>query len=197
MLVPGGSLQPLRHSRDEVKQISTLYRGQAEVYVGADATEEQAKAIGPDVRFLHFAVHGLLDEKSPLNSALVLSTPSASNSTENGYLQAWELYQNVHWDAELVVLSACEAALGQEVQGEGLMGLTRAVHYAGARSVLGTLWGVDDHQTEYVMTHFYSEMQAGKSKDEALRAAQLHLLHSRGGASPFYWAAFSLDGDWR
>jgi CHAT domain-containing protein len=196
--VSGGLLRPLPFSRTEVQNAAELYKGHAQVYLGDQATEERAKAIGTDVRFLHFAVHGLLDEKLPLNSALVLSIPSDSDvGRENGFLQAWELYQSVHWDADLVVLSACESGLGQEFQGEGLMGLTRAIHYAGARSVLASLWSVDDRRTEQLMSEFYLHLKEGKTKDEALRAAQLDLLHSRAGASPFYWAAFTLDGDWK
>ncbi len=109
-------------------------------------------------------------------------------------------------DAELVTLSACDTALGKEMGGEGLLGLTRAFHYAGARSVLATLWGVSDASTPRLMERFYTHLKAGKSRDEALRAAQLDFI--RGGASsgaaavptsahPFRWAAFQLSGDWR
>jgi len=101
-----------------------------------------------------------------------------------------------HWDTELVVLSACDSGAGQAVQGEGLMSLTRAIHFAGARSVLSTLWSVDDRKTTQLMSAFYQNLRAGKSKDEALRAAQTAMIASQSGSMPFYWAGFTLNGDW-
>jgi len=197
-LLRGQDLHPLPFSRTEVQQIAALYPERSQVFLGDEATEERAKALGKDVRFLHFAVHGLLDERFPLNSALVLTAPRISSpGKENGLLQAWELYEGVRWDADLVVMSACQSGLGQELAGEGLMGLTRAVHYAGARSVLAALWKVDDQRTEQFMASFYRHLQRGAAKDEALRATQMELAKSRAGASPFYWAAFALSGDWQ
>jgi CHAT domain-containing protein len=197
LLTGGSTPRPLPHSRNEVEQIARLYPDKRGVYLGGDATEEQVKNIGTDVRILHFAVHAFLDQRYPLNSALALTIPSASVGRENGLLQAWELYQNVRWDADLVVLSACETGIGQEFGGEGLMSLTRAIHYAGARSVLSSLWEVDDGQTTQLMTAIHRHMRDGKPKDAALRAAQLELLQTRPGSAPFFWAAFTLQGDWR
>jgi CHAT domain-containing protein/Tfp pilus assembly protein PilF len=196
-LESGSRLKPIPFSATEAKTIAGLFPNQSRLFLGVDATESNGKSIGGDVRILHFAVHGMLDEKNPLNSALAFSTPTAPNDADNGFLQAWELYQDVHWDADLVVLSSCESGLGQEFEGEGLMSLTRAIHYAGARSVLSSLWQIDDRRTEQLMTAFYRHLQKGTRKDEALQAAQLELLQSRGGAAPFYWAAFVLNGDWQ
>jgi CHAT domain-containing protein/Tfp pilus assembly protein PilF len=193
----GSRLKPIPFSAAEAKTIAGLFPDQSRLFLGVEATESKAKSIGANVRILHLAVHGLLDEKSPLDSALAFSTPSAPSDADNGFLQAWELYQDVDWDADLVVLSSCESGLGQEFEGEGLMSLTRAIHYAGARSVLSSLWQIDDRRTEQLMTAFYRHLQKGKRKDEALQAAQLELLQSRGGAAPFYWAAFVLNGDWQ
>jgi len=106
-------------------------------------------------------------------------------------------------DADLVTLSACESALGAEIGSEGLFGLTRAFEYAGARSVLASLWKVGDEATLELMTRFYANLKAGQPKDEALRNAQLTLIRaSENGlparlALPVHWAAFQLDGDWR
>jgi CHAT domain-containing protein len=102
-------------------------------------------------------------------------------------------------------LSACQTALGKDMGGEGLLGLTRAFLYAGAHSVLGSLWSVSDKSTALLMKRFYGYLKAGKSRDEALRAAQIDLIHtaapglasSAGPSSPFRWAAFQLSGDWR
>ena len=193
----GFTLSRLPFSRTEVQSIAGLFAGHDLKYLGEQATEEHAKALGKDVRYIHFATHGLLDERFPLNSSLVLTIPSQpSQGQENGLLQAWEIFEQVRLDADLVTLSACSTGLGRELNGEGLIGLTRAFQYAGARSVLASLWSVDDYRTMQLMKRFYAELHAGVSKDAALRTAQLQLLHSS-AADPYYWAAFSLTGDWR
>jgi CHAT domain-containing protein len=100
-------------------------------------------------------------------------------------------------DADLVTLSACESGLGREAGGEGLVGLTRAFQFAGAHSVLASLWKVDDRSTAELMKGFYRHLKAGKTKDEALRLAQVELIHSADFAQPRFWAAFQINGDWR
>jgi len=194
----GLDLRPLPLSGREVKSIAALYPN-ARVYTGRDATEEKAKSLGPDSSLVHFACHGVLDERFPLNSALVLTLPEPkAEGRENGLLQAWEIFEGVRLDADLVTLSACDTALGREMAGEGLVGLTRAFQYAGARSVVATLWGVADLSTARFMESFYGYLRAGKTKDEALRAAQIDQIRKKTGAShPFHWAAFQLTGDWR
>ena len=190
----GLALVPLPFSAREVKSIAGLYP-QAEVYLGRDATEERAKSLGPEARLVHFACHGILDERFPLNSALALTLPDQkAGSQDNGLLQAWEIFESVRLDADLVTLSACDTALGREMGGEGLVGLTRAFQYAGARSVLASLWSVADVSTARFMQSFYGHLRGGKTKDEALRAAQIESLRD---SHPFHWAAFQLTGDWR
>jgi CHAT domain-containing protein len=116
----------------------------------------------------------------------------------------WEIVERVRLDADLVVLSACESGLGKELGGEGLIGLTRAFQYAGARSVMASLWNVNDQATAELMIRFYRHLRAGKTKDEALRAAQRELIegpieivdetgerHLVGASAPYYWATFS------
>jgi CHAT domain-containing protein/Tfp pilus assembly protein PilF len=202
----GVAFEPLPYTRAEIQDIAKLYPQQASLYLGPDATEERAKSIGKDVRYIHFAVHGLLDEHFPLNSALVFTIPEKQvEGQDNGFLQAWEIFEQVHIDADLVTLSACETALGKEMRGEGLIGLTRAFQYAGAHSVLASLWSVSDESTAELMKRFYAHLKAGKSKDEALRAAQMALIrtNSKSASSPsemshpFHWAAFQLTGDWK
>jgi CHAT domain-containing protein len=194
----GYALEPLPASRREVDEIVRLYPGRAAAYLGEQATEERAKAIGRGVRYLHFAGHGLLDERFPLNSALALTIPERPGEGQaNGLLQAWEIFEQMRIDADLVTLSACETGLGKEQGGEGLMGLTRAFQYAGARTVLASLWSVGDDSTADLMTRFYGHLKAGRTKDEALRAAQLEMIRARGTSHPFQWAAFQLAGDWR
>jgi CHAT domain-containing protein len=166
--------------------------------VGEQATEDRAKAIGKGARYLHFASHGFLDERFPLNSALALTIPERpAEGQSNGLLQAWEIFEQMRIDADLVTLSACETGLGKELGGEGVVGLTRAFHYAGARTVLASLWSVGDDSTAELMTRFYGQLKAGQTKDGALRAAQLEMIRARGSSHPFQWAAFQLIGDWK
>ena len=211
------SLTPLPATREEVNGICALFPGQVEKFLGDQATEETAKKLGKDVRYIHFACHGLFDERFPLDSGLAFSIPvKVEEGQDNGILQAWEIFEKLRIDADLVTLSACETALGKEMGGEGLIGLTRAFEYAGARSVLSSLWNVSDESTALLMTRFYGYLKEGKPKAEALRLAQLGLISSGKGhhpksvsphsslftphsdySHPFYWAAFVLNGDWR
>ena len=199
----------LPYSRREVERIAGVYPA-ASLYLGEEATEERAKSIR-DARILHFATHGYTDDRTPLDSALVLTIPEApAPGRDNGLLQVWEIFESVRIDADLVVLSACESALGRELSGEGMIGLTRAFQYAGARSVVASLWSVTDQVTAELMARFHRHLAAGLSKDQALRAAQLELIRepvriaTPGGqtvetraSAPFFWAAFQLFGGWK
>ena len=197
LLRSGYTLEALPATRVEVNGLARSFGEAATVYLGTDATESRAKAIRT-ARYVHFATHGLLDARSPLDSALALTVPSARREGEdNGLLQAWEIFEQVRLDADLVTLSACETALGAELAGEGLIGLTRAFHYAGARSVLASLWRVADGSTGALMAKVYGHLRAGRSKDEALRRAQREAIAQPATAAPFHWAAFTLSGDWR
>ena len=201
----GLTFAPLPATRGEVQRIAARFPSSATVHLGATATEERAKQLTADARYVHFAVHSFVDGSFPLNSALVLSQSGASSATDrdNGLLQVWEVFEQMRLGADLVTLSACETALGQELGGEGLLGLTRAFHYAGARSVVASLWSVEDDSTAELMTSFYGHLASGTSKAEALRAAQLDLVRGTGDpkgarfAHPFHWAAFQIFGDWR
>ena len=191
----GLALTPLPSTREEVLGIAALYPG-ARTFLGAEATEERAKSTGKDASYLHFACHGLLDERSPLNSALALTIPEhPGEGQENGLLQAWEIFEGVRLNADLVTLSACDSALGQEMGGEGLLGLTRAFQYAGARSVLASLWSASDQATADLMVRFYTSLTKGRTKVDALQEAQGDLI--RAGVPPFHWATFQIFGDWR
>jgi CHAT domain-containing protein/Tfp pilus assembly protein PilF len=194
----GARFDPLPESRREVLEIAALYSPKSEVYLGPEATEERATAIGTDVPLIHFACHAVLNERFPLDSALVFTIPEKPREgQDNGLLQAWEIFERVRIDADLVTLSACESGLGKETGGEGLIGLTRAFQYAGARSVLASLWKVEDKPTAELMKRFYVNLKAGRTKDEALRLAQIDLICSPGYSHPKDWAAFQLNGDWK
>jgi CHAT domain-containing protein len=200
----------LPQSRREVEGIATLFPpDRRRTYLDREASEERAKAVGKDAQIVHFATHGFVDDRSPFDSGLVLSIPEElAEGRDNGLLQVWEIFESVRLDADLVVLSACETGIGEIRGGEGIIGLTRAFQYAGARSVLASLWRVEDEATAELMQRFYRHLRAGKAKDEALRAAQLELIQrplrvpdGRGGwsernaAAPYFWAALQLVGD--
>jgi CHAT domain-containing protein/Tfp pilus assembly protein PilF len=195
----GMRLDPLPGTRAEVQALGALFPDDAQIFLGAEATEERAKAAGPERTFVHFACHALVNERFPLESALVLSIPEhPREGQDNGLLQAWEIFEQVRLDADLVTLAACDSALGKEQAGEGLLGLTRAFQYAGARSVVASLWSVDDSSTSVLMKRFYGHLKLGETKDEALRAAQLDLIRGPAAIShPYHWAAFQLTGDWK
>lgn len=194
----GLELLPLPGSRREVEMLRRLFPEGARVYVGADASEGRARHAGTEPSLLHFACHAMADEVSPLDSSLVLSLPDTWKPGQpNGLLQAWEILEGMRVDADLVTLSACSTALGRELSGEGMVGLTRAFHYAGARSVLASLWPVDDAATAELMGRFYRHLREGESKDRSLREAQVEMLRLARFSHPALWGAFQLSGDWR
>jgi CHAT domain-containing protein/tetratricopeptide (TPR) repeat protein len=187
---------PLPASRTEVEALARLYGGSSRIHLGAGATEESAKAVGKDASLLHFACHGLADPDAPLESSLVLTLPDRlDRGPDNGLLQAWEVFEQMRIDADLVTLSACRTALGRAADGEGILGLTRAFQYAGARSVLASLWQVGDDASASLMLDFYARLKGGRSKDDALRAAQVRMLRRPTSRHPSHWAAFQIIGD--
>ncbi len=146
-------------------------------------------------RVVHFATHGILNAEEPALSGVALSAVNESGDPIDGFLRAHEVF-NLDLSAELVVLGACNTALGRQVRGEGLIGLTRGFMYAGAPSVMVTLWSVSDRGTAEFMRSFYSALLAqGLSPSAALRRAQLELRQTH--PQPFYWAGFVLQGEWR
>ena len=166
--------------------------------LGFDAT--RSVAIGGDLasyQMIHFATHGLIDSRRPELSSLVLSLVDERGEPQNGFLRLHDVY-NLELNADLVVLSACQTALGQEIRGEGLIGLTRGFMYAGAARVLASLWSVDDRATSLLMERFYRHMISGRmSPAAALRQAQVEMSRDPSWGAPYYWAGFSLQGEWR
>ncbi|MGH2627413.1 MAG: CHAT domain-containing protein, partial [Anaerolineales bacterium] len=128
----------------------------------------------------------------PELTALVLT--SRGDSGEDGLLHAYEIF-DLKLQAEIVVLSGCDTALGREVSGEGLIGLTQALFFAGAHSVVVSLWPVADSASPFLMPEFYRRLELGETKAEALRQTKLAMLGTDRWAHPFYWAQFVLLGD--
>jgi CHAT domain-containing protein len=159
-----------------------------------------ATATGPELgryRYVHFATHGYFDSEHPSLSGLVLSLVDEHGRPQDGFLGANEIY-NLKLPAELVVLSACETGLGKEVKGEGLVGLTRGFMYAGAARVVVSLWSVSDQATSELMQRFYKRLLQDKQRPAAaMRAAQVEMLRQPRWQQPYYWAAFTLQGEWR
>ncbi|MBI4905413.1 MAG: CHAT domain-containing protein [Acidobacteria bacterium] len=185
---------PLPNARREVEAIRmTLGGSQAKVYEGASAREQVLKQEQLEkYRYLHFAVHGLLDAERPARSGLVLARQP--EDSEDGLLQAREiaLFQ---LSADVVTLSACESGLGEVVDGEGVLGLSRAFLHAGARGLVVSLWNVNDAASAELMTGFYGNLKKGMTGAEALRRAKLGLIRQGGvWGHPYYWAPFVYIG---
>jgi len=192
-----GGLAPLPGSRREAELVAAAFAPRSVLRLGAAATEAAVKQVPRDTAILHLATHGVVNERNPLDSALVLSAPAAGDADDNGLLQAWEIFEHVRVDADLVVLSACDTGLGRAFSGEGLLGLTRAFQFAGARVVAASLWTAPDEATAHLMDAFYAELRRGTAVDQALARAQRRLLGRPETAHPYFWAGFVLDGDAR
>jgi CHAT domain-containing protein len=191
----GGELAPLPQTRIEADGIAALVPSDRRtVLLGADAREGTVSA--PDFlgrfRLLHFATHGLVDERRPERSSLALSFPA--DPSEDGYLQAAEIYR-LRLQADLVTLSACETGLGRMVRGEGVLGLPRAFFFAGTPRVIVSLWSVSDRSTADLMVGLYRQLlQEGAAPAVALGRAKRTLREGVEFAHPFYWAPFVLMG---
>lgn len=207
----GLDLSPLPFSRLEVESIARLFPGQVSAFLGSEATEERVKSLPRNTRIVHFATHGFADEHLPMNSGLVLTAPDRKDElAEDGFLQAWEIFESVRLDADLVVLSACDSGRGKELGGEGLLSLTRAFQFAGARAVVASLWKVADQGASELMVRFYRKLRSGSPTADALRQAQIEAiatipwLRSTSAettdadlSNHMAWAAFEVFGDWQ
>ncbi len=192
-------LTRLLYSRQEAEAIMAVTPSGKGLKV-LDFSANRAAARSPSLaqfQIVHFATHGLLDNKHPELSGLVFSMVNRQGKPQDGFLQLADIY-NLNLPVELVVLSACETGLGEEVSGEGLIGLTRGFMYAGARRVVASLWSVSDVGTSELMAHFYKAMERDKLRPAAgLRAAQIQMRKQKQWRSPYYWAAFQLQGEWK
>jgi CHAT domain-containing protein/Tfp pilus assembly protein PilF len=189
----------LRFSRQEAEAIAALAPPDGTLKA-VDFAASRATATSPELaryRVLHFATHGLLNSQRPELSGVVLSLVDEQGQPQDGFLRLHEIY-NLRLGAELVVLSACRTALGREVRGEGLIGLTRGFMYAGAPRVVASLWGIDDRATAELMRRFYEGvLKGGQRPAAALRAAQVSMWKEGRWRSPHYWAGFVALGEWR
>ena len=182
----GSSTYDLPWAEREAVVITSGQRRSA-VLTGSKATETAVKRLGGQFRYIHFATHGTFDAERPLSSGLLL----AKDRENDGRLTVGELY-DLHLPADLVTLSACETALGTVASGDDVVGFTRGFLYAGASSIVSSLWKVDDRATSILMQEFYRSLQTS-DKRSALRTAQLTVKNNY-NAHPYYWAAFQITG---
>jgi CHAT domain-containing protein/Tfp pilus assembly protein PilF len=190
------NLAELPATESEVAEISRLFAAKnirSSIFTGQDANEHLVKGNGlKDYSYIHFATHGVVDENDPQLSRIFLQT---NNEAEDGNLFAGEIY-NLEMNANLVTLSACQTGLGKISKGEGVIGLSRALVYAGAKNIVVSFWSVADESTSELMKVFYKSLLDTNSTDYSanLRQAKLSLLRDKKYAAPYYWAPFILIG---
>ncbi len=194
----GLKLDRLVHSREEAEAIASVTPPNR-LLMALDFDANRNTALDPKItgsRIIHFATHGTFDSANPAMSGLVLSLVDKRGNPQNGFLGLNEIYGS-HISANLVVASACETALGEEVNSEGLVGLTWGFIYAGAKSVVASLWQVNDASTAELMRLFYQGMETqGLTPAAALRQAQIAISHKPEWSAPYYWAGFVIEGEY-
>ncbi|HET9711812.1 MAG TPA: CHAT domain-containing protein, partial [Pyrinomonadaceae bacterium] len=189
----------LHFSREEAKQILKFApRNQSLAALDFAANRDTATSSDlQDYRIVHFATHGIINSRHAELSGIVLSLVDQKGKPQNGFLRLYDVY-NMNLKADLVVLSACQTALGRDIKGEGLIGLTRAFMYGGATRVVASLWQVDDRGTAVFMSRFYEGLLSkGMSAPAALRNAQVSMWQDKRWQNPRYWAAFTIQGEWK
>ncbi len=181
----------------EARRIASLYGGRP--LTGEQGSEAALRRRVGKADVVHLATHGYLNPYRAMSSMLLLTAPEKKPATgeygADGFLEAWEIQDQLALRAEVVVLSACETGRGENVRAEGLVGLTRALQVAGARSVVASQWQVADASTAALMVEFHRQLRRGVAKDEALRRAMLSVAKLPAWRDPFYWAPFVLLGD--
>jgi CHAT domain-containing protein len=187
-------------SRWEANEITSLVPA-GESMQALDFAANRATATSPELaqyRIIHFATHAFIDNVHPELSGMVLSLVNERGQPQDGFLRVHEIF-NLKLPAELIVLSACRTGLGKNVEGEGMLGMTRGFMYAGAPRVIVSLWAVNDKATSELMVRFYKKLLGPErmSPAAALRAAQIEMSGDKRWQSPYFWGAFVLQGDWR
>lgn len=199
----GERLGPLPEAEKEVRALEEFYTpSRSKIYVREEAREERVKAEVGGYRVLHFATHGVLDDRNPMYSHVLLSQAEAG-AAEDGLLHAWEVMK-LDLKADIVVMSACQTARGNIGAGEGIIGMGWALFVAGSPTAVLSLWKVESSSTAELMVRFHRSLvasgarrAAGRNKAEALRSASLELMKDARYRHPFYWAGFVMTGDGR
>jgi CHAT domain-containing protein len=193
----GGAMRLLHASEEADAILAATPRGTGMVARGFDATRETAmSSVVGEYKIVHFATHGFLNSEHPELSGIVLTMVNQDGSRTNGFMPLHDIY-NLNLSADLVVLSACDTALGKDIKGEGLVGLTRGFMSSGSRSVVASLWKVDDRATAVLMADFYKSMlEDGLPPAAALRSAKQRLRQEKAWSAPYFWAGFVLQGEY-
>lgn len=195
----GETLPRLLASRQEAKNISNLVdKNMVKVQTDFAAKLKNIETANlKDYKILHFATHGLLNSSRPELSGLVFSLYDENGKNQDGFLNLNDIY-NLDLSSDLIVLSACQTALGKEVRGEGLIGMSRGFLYAGSKRIMASLWKVDDTATAEFMKRFYTNhLQKGMSASQALRQTKIEMQKIPRYKTPYYWSAFTILGDWK
>lgn len=183
-------LEELRWAREEAQTVASLFN--TKPWLGDEATEGRLRDAAGRIDLLHLAAHGVPHPQTPRLTRIAL----AGDESHDGSLEVEEVFDDLDLrGVNLVVLSACQTALGEHTEGDEIIGLTRAFLDAGSPTVVSTLWRVNDRATAFLMRAFYQRLLSGASYAEALRAAQLETSRQAGWGDPYYWAAFTLTGD--
>ena len=181
-------------SKEEILAAQAAAHGEGHsVLIGTNATKSAFEHSGlEDYVIIHLAVHGVANDKHPERAALLLLSDSSSG--DDGILEASEIV-HLHVNADLVVLSACDTAVGRLQGEEGIANLSLAFQLAGAKAVVSTLWTIDDTTALYLMKRFYAHLAEKSTIASALTAAKRDMLRTYGSqAIPYYWASFKLEG---
>ena len=187
-----GELTSLKYNKEELERLSTIF--QSDLFVDSQASKQTFLDQANNYSILHLATHGKANDEVGDFSFIAFSDPKDSLDN-SGKLFVRELY-NLKLNTDLVVLSACETGLGEVRDGEGVISISRGFSYAGAKSIITTLWSIQDHPTTVsFMESFYEKLKGGLPKDEALRATKLEVLKNPTSAAPFFWAGFIPFGD--
>ena len=194
----GGATRLLHASEEADAILATTPRGTGMVARGFDANRETAMSqLVGEHRIVHFATHGFFNTEHPELSGMILSMVNPDGSKANGFLPLHDIY-HLNLSSDLVVLSACDTALGKDTKGEGLVGLTHGFLSAGSKSVVASLWKVDDRATAVLMAEFYKSMlQDGLPPAAALRSAKQKIRQEKAWSAPYFWAGFVLQGEYK
>ncbi|MDZ7715980.1 MAG: CHAT domain-containing protein [Balneolaceae bacterium] len=190
------NLVPLPFAKSEVNNIaanlSSLKNRKA--FIDEESSESAFKASAPHARILHLATHSEISEQDPLYSTLYMSSKSDSSDTDfPGQIFAYELFE-LNLNNEMIMLNSCESGSGSYLQGTGIMGISRALRYAGAKSLVLNLWSVNDMMASEFAIKFYDYLNQGKSKTEALQLTKVHFIKEK-NANPHFWGPYMLIGD--
>lgn len=178
---------PLKYSRMELETIDKTISDNI-IFISKDATESNFKKYAPNSNVIHISTHSFLLKDQPL----ILFSPM-ENDEDDGFLELGEIVQ-LNLNSDLVVLSSCRSGLGRIDAAEGIIGMQKAFFEAGSKSVLVSLWDVNDKYTSYFMQNFYEHLAKGNSKSESLRLAKLDFIRNY-SSNPYYWSAFVLSGN--